>query len=301
MQKYIDPITLAKIKNLPLVAKIVAEGFLQGLQPSIQRGVGIEFSQYRSYEIGDELARIDWKLFARSDRYFVRETERESEINVWFLMDSSHSMQIKSDSKKRINQWHKLDYAKHLIASLAYLSKKQGDSFAFVGLSDDELQLLPLGNNENHWTKLLLALSRTINGKFFPKLEQTQNLIGPIQKPSIIFLISDFFQESDEIVQFLDKLNHSNCEVVALQLVCNDEINFDYKGPLRFKDIESHRETLVSASSIKKNYHSVYQNYHNQLKKSFDKKNISYCQFNIDEPFDSILYEYLRQRNRIIR
>ena len=92
MHRLIDPKTIARIKDLPLVAKTIAEGFLIGHQASTQRGVGLEFSQYRAYQEGDELNRIDWKLFARSDRYYVREAERESEIDVWFLLDSSASM-----------------------------------------------------------------------------------------------------------------------------------------------------------------------------------------------------------------
>ena len=178
MESFIDPKTLSRVKDLPLVAKTVAEGFLHGLQSSMQRGVGIEFSQYRPYENGDELSRVDWKLFARSDRYFVREAERESEIDVWMILDASRSMLQSSERNKKtesIPTWNKLDYAKHLIASIGYLAQKQGDSIGYLGLSSDELKFLPSGNSEKHWRKLLIALTQTNDGSYFPDISAVRN------------------------------------------------------------------------------------------------------------------------------
>lgn len=314
MQRFIEPKTLARIKDLPLVAKTVAEGFLHGLQPSMQRGVGIEFSQYRGYEVGDELSRVDWKLFARSDRYFVREAERESEINIWFLLDGSLSMLQSSQSSEQASHspvWNKLEYAKNLIASLAYLANKQGDTFAYLSLSDHigsspsgvtpEQFFLPTGNGERHWQKLLIALAKTKQGTFFPKLKLLQSHIERLQKPSIIFVISDFNQKDNEITDFLSKLNTSLSEVVAIQLTCDDEIDFNYSGAVRFKDLESEQEILISASSAKQDYLKNYQAYQRDLNDKLTEKNISLSQFNIDQPLDQVLFEYLRQRNRVAK
>lgn len=314
MQRFIEPKTLARIKDLPLVAKAVAEGFLHGLQPSMQRGVGIEFSQYRGYEVGDELSRIDWKLFARSDRYFVREAERESEIDIWFLLDSSRSMLQSSQPDDQTNHspvWNKLEYAKHLIASLAYLANKQGDTFAYLSLSDDsssdhanetvDQSFLPIGNGERHWQKLLIALSKVKQGAFFPKLKLLQSHIERLQKPSIIFVISDYNQKKNEITDFLGKLNTSLSEVVALQLTCNDEIDFNYTGAVRFKDLESDQEVLLSASNAKRDYLKNYQAFQQDINNQLTEKNISLSQFNIDQPLDQILFEYLRLRSRVAK
>lgn len=318
MQQFIEPKTLARIKDLPLIAKTVAEGFLHGLQSSSQRGVGIEFSQYRAYEVGDELSRIDWKLFARSDRYFVREAERESEIDIWFLLDVSQSMlQSSNADNQQVTHtpqtpcWNKLEYAKHLIASLSYLAQKQGDTFGYLSLSDSSLSnssrsnkekdtnFLPIGNGERHWRKLLISLTHTKQGRFFPNLKLLQHQIERMQKPSIIFVISDFNQNQNEITDFLGKLNTSMSEVVALQLTSNDEQDFNYQGAIRFKDLESKEEILVSASTVKKDYIKSYQAYQKALNDKFLEKNIHSSQFNIDQPMDQILFEYLRQRHRI--
>jgi len=309
MQQFIEPKTLARIKDLPLIAKTVAEGFLYGLQSSMQRGVGIEFNQYRAYEIGDELNRIDWKLFARSDRYFVREAKRESEIDVWFLLDASRSMLQSSSRESNVSgkqslKWNKLDYAKYLIASLGYLSQKQGDVFGYINLSDTKntkQNSLPCGNGEKHWQKLLLSLARTQPGVFFPKPCFLQKQIEQLQRPSVIFLISDFNQQNNEIIEFLEKLNSSRSEVVAMQLTSDDELEFNYNGAIRFRDLETRKEMLVSASSVKKTYLANYQQYQDNLKRNLTEKNINIERFNIDQPLDSALFSYLRQRHRVAK
>ena len=165
MERFIDPRTLARVKNLPLIAKTVADGFLHGLQQSHQRGVGIEFSQYRAYEPGDPLSRIDWKLFARSDRYFVREAERESEIAMWFVLDASASMNLASES--RPGAWTKFEYARHLLATLSYIGQQQGDHVGMLALSGDQQHLLPPASGERHWHRLLKQLIAKKAAKVF--------------------------------------------------------------------------------------------------------------------------------------
>lgn len=306
MQQFIDPKTIARIKDLPLVAKTIAEGFLHGLQPSMQRGVGIEFSQYRAYEEGDELNRIDWKLFARSDRYYVREAERESEIDVWFLLDTSRSMQQASESSGNDEPWNKMAYAKHLIASLSYLANKQGDSFGFMALNQTNSKeqgpsFLGSNNGERHWQKLLIELIRVQQGLFFPKVEALMRRLEQLNKPSIIFVISDFNQAQTEIVDFLSKINSSLSEVVALQLICEDEVSFNYHGSVRFKDLETSEELLVSANNAKEAYLKNYRSYQSKLTEQLTEKNINLYPLNIDQPLDAGLFEYIRQRNRIAR
>jgi len=147
MERFIDPKTLARVKDMPLVARSVAEGFLSGIQPSQQRGVGIEFAQYRAYEPGDEPKRIDWKLFARSDRYFVREADRESEIATWIVVDCSRSMAQRSER----GAWDKFDYARHLAATLAYLAQRQGDLPGLLMLNTHEQLVVPPAAGERQW------------------------------------------------------------------------------------------------------------------------------------------------------
>ena len=149
MTQWLDVQTLSKVKDLPLVAKMLAQGFVHGIHASTQRGSGIEFSQYRSYEPGDELAKVDWKLFARSDKYFVREAEQESDTKVWFVLDCSQSMYQAVDDSEQDNRRassgnttinsSKFDYAKFLIATLAYLAQQQGDAVGLLMLREQHV------------------------------------------------------------------------------------------------------------------------------------------------------------------
>jgi len=310
MQHFIDPKTLARINDLPLAAKTIAEGFLFGIQQSMQRGIGIEFSQYRSYEVGDAINRIDWKLFARSDRYYIREADRESEIDIWFLLDSSLSMKQFSQSKDSLTasekNWSKFEYAKYLIASLSYIAQKQGDGFGYLSLNDNQLNshesgFLPIGNSTRQWQKLLVSLAQTKLGQFFPNVSLLQHQLENIKKPSMIFVLSDFHQKSDEILTFLSKLNTSLSEVVALQLICEDEKHFNYQGTIRFKDLETNQEKLVSAKDIKKSYLLEYHASQQLLQKDLADLGISLQTLNIDKPLDEALFNYLRLRNRVTR
>ena len=300
MERFIDPKTLARVKDLPLIAKTVAEGFLHGMQQSTQKGIGIEFSQYRAYEIGDELSRIDWKLFARSDRYFVREAERESEIDIWFLLDSSRSMAQKSQEDKQTSV-DKLTYAKMLIASLSYLAQKQGDTFGLLGLSNENVNYIPSGNGLKQWQRLLVKLARIEASSTFPHVDKLSSYLDNLKRPSIIFLLSDFSQVDKEIINVLSKLNTSRSEVVAMQLYCEDELAFNYKGPVRFKDLETGEEILVSASNAKSAYQQVRNQYVEELEISLKSKNIYSYQINVDQPLDYALFEYLKQRQKVLR
>ncbi|WP_196138921.1 DUF58 domain-containing protein [Aliikangiella sp. G2MR2-5] len=295
MEKFIDPRILARIKDLPLIAKCVAEGFLFGLQESRQRGVGVEFSQYRPYETGDELSRIDWKLFARSDRYFVHEAERESEIDVWFLLDSSASMAQKSESQESID---KLTYSKYLLASLAYLSIQQGDSVGFMNFSKQNFEIVPPGNGIKQFQRLLIHLSSLEAKNYFPDIQELIPYLHYFQRPSLIFLISDFSQHHNEISQFLGKINTSLSEVVAIHLNSPEDADFTYRGAVRFKDLETREEVLVNANEAAKYYSMAREEYIKELKTELMSKNIGYANFNTGQPLDYVLMEYLKQRKR---
>lgn len=306
MQRFIEPATLARIKNMPLIARQVAEGFLYGIQSSRQRGLGTEFSQYRSYQAGDPLSSIDWKLFARSDRYYVREAERESEISVCFVLDSSASMlqhsEIKNtDANSNYTPWSKFEYAQHLIAAMAYLAQAQGDLIAFANLDDSAVNYLPASNGNVHWQKMLIALQQTQCSGTFSSGQLIQQYLQTLRKPAMIFVLSDFFQLNDEITQLLSNLANSKTEVVAIRLTSNDELHFNYSGKVRFVDLESKQEVLVSASAIKKNYLQQLAAQQQLIEIELRQTSISLDTINIDQPLDYALYQYLQRRDKFRR
>ena len=277
---------------MPLVAKTVAHGLLHGLHNSMQRGTGLEFSQYRAYEPGDAMGNIDWKLFARSDRYFVREAERESNINIWLVLDASASMlqhssgsgsKIKSKSESGAHQgWHKFDYAKHLLATIAYIAHKQSDAIGLLGLSSETLHFLPALTGKQHWQKLLVQLSQMATGSVFPPSQMLQHHLSRMQSNSLIFVLSDFYQKDNEIIDFMQSLVSKRTEVVAVQLESDDELTFPYKGQIRFEDRESKRQVLVSADAVKSDYFAARQTWQEAMTYTFTQLNIQHCIANID-------------------
>ena len=297
MERFIDPRTLARVKNLPLIAKTVADGFLHGLQQSHQRGVGIEFSQYRAYEPGDPLSRIDWKLFARSDRYFVREAERESEIAMWFVLDASASMNLASES--RPGAWTKFEYARHLLATLSYIGQQQGDHVGMLALSGDQQQLLPPASGERHWHRLLKQLIAIKSGECFPDPGQIKSAIQRVQKTGLVFIISDFYQVSDELNEFIRQVSAGRTEVVAMQLQSNDELTFPYKGAIRFEDLETGEHVLVSAKSARETWLGSLAAHQRELESFLQRQRVTLNQINIDEPMDQALYDFLTNRQAI--
>ncbi len=299
MERFIDPLTLARVKDMPLIARTVADGFLHGLQQSHQRGIGIEFSQYRNYEPGDDPGRIDWKLFARSDRYFVREAERESEIGIWFVIDASASMNQSSES--RPGAWSKFDYGRHLLATLSYLAHCQGDQIGMLALNSGQQQFMPLAAGERHWHRMLKQLSCLESGAMFPPLHLIKSAINRLQVPGMIFVISDFYQRSSEILDFIRQLATSHTEVVGMQLQCEDELTFPWSGPVRFEDLESGKQVLVSAQNARDAYQSAMKQHQRSLHSALALSRVSLTTINIDQPMDQALFEFLDSRRKVLR
>ena len=297
MERFIDPRTLARVKDLPLVAKTVADGFLHGLQQSHQRGIGVEFSQYRVYEPGDPLSRIDWKLFARSDRYFVREAERESEIAIWFVLDASASMKLASGTGS--GAWSKFEYARHLLATLSYIAQLQGDHVGLLALAGEQHYLLPPGSGERHWHRLLKQLISVRSGDRFPQPDVIKSAIERLQKTGLIFIISDFYQLSNELNEFITQVSAGRTEVVAMQLQTTDELQFPYKGAIRFEDLETGEQILVSAAAARTTWLQSLAAHQQELERFLHGQQVTLNRINIDLPMDQALYDFLTSRQKV--
>ena len=305
-QPYFDAKTLQRVKDLPLVIKTLAQGFLHGIHTSQQRGVGIEFSQFRAYEPGDELSKIDWKLFARSDKYFVREAERESDVNVWLVIDCSESMLQQSIPTKHdaqaqtqnLGRWHKLDYARYLAASISYLAQVQGDSVGLLALSGEQPLQIPAYSGSKHWQKILLSLTKLNASGGVPETKQVLKYLHSMQENSLVIVISDFHQNNDELLSLTSQLKHSKTDVIAFHLDSDDEINFPYQGMVQFQDLESGKNLTVAAKDVRESYLEKKAQSNKQLTAQLVKNNINYFKANIDLPLDESLVDFLRVRTR---
>ena len=303
MQKpYFDAKTLLRVKDLPLAIKALAQGFLHGNHASMQRGVGIEFSQFRAYEPGDEPSKIDWKLFARSDKYFVREAERESNINVWLVVDCSESMLQQSaqgeNKASTIGQWNKITYAQYLAASIAYLAQKQGDSVGLLTLGAAEQKQIPALSGERHWQKILHTLTQLKVSGVIPNAQAILTHLEAVRKNGLVIVISDFHQVNTELLEITSKLSNKQTDVVAFHLDSDDEINFPYQGLVNFQDLETHQYRQVSAKEVRAGYLKNKQRVNDVLKLKLAQQNIQYFHANIDQALDQTLIDFLGIRQR---
>ena len=303
MQKpYFDAKTLLRVKDLPLAIKALAQGFLHGSHASMQRGVGIEFSQFRAYEPGDELSKIDWKLFARSDKYFVREAERESNINVWLVVDCSESMLQQSapseNKASTLGQWNKITYAQYLAASIAYLAQKQGDAVGLLTLGAAEQKQIPALPGERHWQKILHALTQSKVSGVVPNAQAILTHLEAVRKNGLVIVISDFHQVNTELLEITSKLSNKQTDVVAFHLDSDDEINFPYQGLVNFQDLETHQYRQVSAKEVRAGYFKNKQRLNDALKVKLAQQNIQYFHANIDQALDQALVDFLVIRHK---
>ena len=299
MQQFIDPLTLARVKDMPLVARTVAQGVLHGQHASQRRGAGIEFSQYRVYEPGDDLAKLDWKLFARSDRYFVREAERESNINVWLVIDASASMAQISEASAAQGGWNKFDYGRYLLATIGFLAQQQGDAVGLLGLSTDAPSYLPAMAGEKHWQGLMLALARMRSGGRFPAPAMVQAQLGRMRHHGLVILVSDFYQQDNEVVDFASQLTGPNTDVVGITLGCEDETTFPYTGALRFEDRETGQQVLVSGDEARATYLENRGVFQQQLSVQLQRLQIQQVLTDIEQPLDQVLHAFLRARQQV--
>lgn len=299
MQPFIDPKALARIKDLPLLAKIVAQGFLHGLHTSLQRGSGIEFSQYRAYEPGDSLAKIDWKLFARSDRYFVREAERESQLNVWLVMDASESMSHKPSTALSEDSLSKLDYARYLLATLGYLAQQQGDNLGLLTLSGQQSAYVAANNGQRHYQKVLLELAKTKSSGMFPPLSQVQSKLSALRQNGLILVVSDFYQRNNELIDFVCNLANPKTEVVAFQLTSEEELTFPHRGAVRFEDLESKQRLQVSATQVRSQYLHARQQFQQDLEQQLSAARIQHLRVSVEQPLEKVLYDFVSQRSKV--
>lgn len=291
MSQLLDPKILLSIKDLPLAAKTTIDGFMEGFNKSSIKGEGMEFSQYRSYQPGDDLRSLDWKMFARSDRYYIRESEIETSIQVRFLVDASNSMNHRDGSIS------KMEYARYLAASLGWLAQKQGDAIGLDILQDGQLYSLPAKRDAQHLPRFLYQLEQIqAAGKFTDPVAYKEIFSG-VHRRSLLICITDFYQQENEILELLQSLASLQNEVMVFQLVTNNELEGNFKGYQQLKDLET-GQMMPITGSLQNAYIQQRAAYQEQIKKELLNRNIRLQQLNIQNPLASALRDYLNQRNK---
>jgi len=269
----------SRLKDLRLTARraIGAQGI--GVHHSRSRGAGLEFAQYRAYEPGDELRQIDWKLYARSDRFFVREAERESPLTVWIVLDATASMTQRDGERGT-----RFDAARRLAACIAELALRQGDRFGLLVLHGDGVRLVSPGHGARQRDQLLLALHGLSAGGTFPAADNLAPVWERIGAGDLVMALSDGFDEA--MIALIERLAAARREVLAIQLLTADERDFPFTGGHRFRDPETGEELLGDAAALRADYLQRFAEAQRLLDARLDASGIRHARYYTDQPLD---------------
>lgn len=292
MSELLDPRTIMAIRDLQLAAKTVIDGFMNGVNKSSLKGPGLEFSQYRSYQPGDDLRWLDWKMYGRSDRYYIRESEVETNISVRLLVDASGSM------NHRDNGYSKLDYARYLAASLAYLSASQGDATGLYVFSERELYALTPKQDLQHMARLYHQLDTLRAGGKFTEPAGYRDIYARAGKRELLVFITDLYQHHDEIYALLDALAALKHEIVVFHVLGKNELEFDYKGYGALEDLETGETIRIHSAETRKIYQERLTQSLAAVRTELLNRNIVYRMISMDQPFGQALRDFLNQRNK---
>ena len=288
----LDPRTLASLGDLELVAQRIVDGFMFGAHPSRLQGAGVEFSQYRSYQPGDDIRRIDWKLFARSDRYFLREAEVETSVSIRIVLDASDSMRQTEDGVS------KFAYARLLAAALATLAFRQGDAAGLVALLDGGARVLPPNRGRAHLGRILRELDRLAPAGAWPDWRQAEGALLSAAGRSVTFVLSDLHERSTEIRAALAKLATLGHDVAVLHLAGRRELEFDYGDEVIFEELETGRTLEVSGPGTREHYLASLDAALRTLELDLGEQRIEYTRIRLDTPLDAALRQALARRLR---
>jgi uncharacterized protein (DUF58 family) len=288
----LNPKVLMTIKDLPLLAKTVIDGFMNGFNKSKVKGPGLEFSQYRSYQPGDDLRWLDWRMFARSDRYYIRESEVETSISVRFLVDASASMNHDDNGVRKI------DYAKALAASLAYLANLQGDSVALNVFKDGALFSMPSKPDPQHLQRLFYHLEQVNPAGAFTKPVHYKELFAGNGRKELLVFITDMYQTDGEINALLNSLSALKHELIVFHLMGQNELDFQFKGYQTLEDLETGETIQINTQTAKAAYQQTLQQHLATIKSNLQSKRIAYKMISTGQPLDEALREFLVVRKK---
>ena len=289
-ERLLDPEVLASIGRLDLVARTVVEGFLIGLHKSPYRGLSQEFAEHRPYIAGDETRRIDWRVYARTDRLYVKEFEEETNAPVRLLLDVSGSLGY------RPRKTSKLEYARYLVGALAYLAIKQNDRVGLACFDEEVRERLRTRGGERHLRTILATLERV--------RASGRTRIGPAilseaaqwKRRGLAIVVSDLYDEGAEVVSAVARLRRVGHDVIVFHLLDVTEKSLTERGTHEFRDLETGETLLVDADRVRKSYREQMAQQRSFFRREFERAGADYAELDTSEPLDKALAVYLRRR-----
>lgn len=285
---FLDPALLSRIADLPLLARTVVDGFMHGLHRSSRKGLSLDFAEHRHYQPGDDLRRIDWKAYARTDRFYVKEYDADTNAGVLFALDVTGSMDYASGAV------NKFAYARMLVASLAWLTQRQGDRVGIATFADKLVEMVP--PSTRHLQMLFHVLGRAKpagEGNLPLAIDRVADVAA---RPGIVVVVTDCYDEPNAIGRSVDTLRARGHDVIVFHLLDAAEEDFPFVAAAVFEDGESGLRLPLRPDELKERYQTMWRAHRATLEGRFAASGVDYIPIRTDEPLDRALYAYLDYR-----
>lgn len=279
-----------RIRNLELRARAVVEGFWHGLHRSPYHGFSVEFTEYRPYTPGDDPRYLDWRLAARTDRFFIKKFEDETNLRCHLLVDLSRSMSYGSHG------YSKADYAATLAATLAYFLSQQGDAVGLLTFDEAVREYLPARNRPGHLRQLMLALEKSASGRGTDITAPLRRMAELARKRGLIALVSDFLAPIEKLEPALAQLTAAGHETLVFQVLDPAELRFEFDTPSRFQDVETGRDLFLDPARARDEYLRRFEAHTTALREMWQRLGIAHFQLASDQSLELALFDFLKSR-----
>jgi uncharacterized protein (DUF58 family) len=292
-RQYLDPRTLAKVQALDLRARLIVEGFVTGMHRSPYKGFSVEFAQHRPYSFGDDLKYIDWKVFGRTDRHYIKQYEEETNLHVMLLVDASESMTYAGAANPK---WRKFDHATSIAASLAYVALHQQDSAGLAVFDQRVRHFIRPSSNPRQWRVIIDDLatvpknSKTRTGAILDEVAEE------LHHRSLVVLISDLFDDTADIIKGIQHLRYRRHDLIVLQVLDHDELEFPFNNTTRFEGLEAAGELVVEPQALRQAYLEELQKHNQKIKDACHRLHADYVTVDTSLPLDVTLPNFLATR-----
>tara|TARA_B100000470_G_scaffold12520_1_gene8643 strand:- start:2268 stop:3161 length:894 start_codon:yes stop_codon:yes gene_type:complete len=287
---FLDPTVLAGLANLELRARVAVEGFLSGLHKSPHRGFSVEFNDYRHYQRGDDMRHLDWKLYARSDKFYIKQYEDETNVRCVILLDTSASMDYSSGGLSKLN------YGVTLASALSYFIMRQRDAVGLITFDDQVRDYIPAKCRQPHLMHILRTLSTVESGTKTDVVKPLTDLAASLTKKSIVILITDMLDDEERIINTLQNLRGMGNDIITFQIMDDAELNFPFDEASEFIDMENNESYITSPAAIRKAYLNNLNEFLSYCKKKCQSSGVDYCLLNTADPLDEALTSYMSKR-----
>ena len=287
---FLDPTVLAGLANLELRARVAVEGFLSGLHKSPHRGFSVEFNDYRHYQRGDDMRHLDWKLYARSDKFYIKQYEDETNVRCVILLDTSASMDYSSGGLSKLN------YGVTLASALSYFIMRQRDAVGLITFDEQVRDYIPAKCRQPHLMHILRTLSTVESGTKTDVVKPLTDLAASLTKKSIVILITDMLDDEERIINTLQNLRGMGNDIITFQIMDDAELNFPFDEASEFIDMENNESYITSPAAIRKAYLNNLNEFLSYCKKKCQSSGVDYCLLNTAEPLDEALTSYMSKR-----